>query len=132
MAIERQVDEAREAVPNPAGVKVQLCRAERVRQIAEEWVGTTFVEKNQDYGNSYIVAAQTLELWFPEGVMLDTPLKTTYYQLLVRMLDKLLRTANLVLRQGEEKVKDEKAYVTIADNGVYSFMAAEVLKHGLD
>jgi hypothetical protein len=107
-------------------------RGHRVHDIAQEWVGTTFVEKNADYGNSYIIAAETLRLWFPAGVMLDTQLKTTFYQLLVRMLDKLIRTSNLVLRQGTEMCKDEKAYVTIADNGVYSFMAAEVLKHGLD
>jgi hypothetical protein len=111
---------------------LELSRAERVHAIAQEWVGTTFVDKNTDYGNSYIVAAETLRLWFPDGVVLDTLLKTTYYQLLVRMLDKLIRTTNLVLRQGTECVQDEKAYVTIADNGVYSFMAAEVLKHGVE
>lgn len=108
-----------------------VCRTERVRQLVDEWVGQTFVKKNQDYGNSYIVAARTLELWFPEGVLLNTPLKTAFYQILTRMLDKLLRTSNLVLRQEEEKVTDEKAYATLADNGVYSFMAAEILKCGM-
>lgn len=107
-------------------------RAEAVHDIARQWVGTTFVEKNADYGNSYILAAETLQLWFPGGVLLDSGIKTTFYQLLVRMLDKLIRTSNLVLRQGTEMVKDEKAYVTIADNGVYSFMAAEVLKNGVE
>lgn len=110
----------------------QPCRAERVAKIAAEWMGQTFVDKNKDYGNSYIVAAQTLELWFPEGVYLDTPLKTAFYQLLTRMLDKLLRTANLVLRAEKEQVADEKAYQTLADNGVYSFMAAEILQSGMD
>ena len=104
-------------------------RAERVRQIAEEWIGDTFVKKNNDYGNSYILAGNTIKMWFPDGLVLDSHIKVTYFQLLTRMLDKLIRTSNLVLRSKTEQVADEKAYQTIADNGVYSFMTAELLLH---
>lgn len=103
-------------------------RAERVKDIAGSWIGDTFVQKNTDYGSSYILAGETIELWFPEGVTLDSQLKVIFFQLLTRMLDKLIRTSNLVLRGKAELVEDEKAYQTIADNGVYSFMTAELLK----
>lgn len=106
-------------------------RAQRVQDIAQQWVGTTFVEKNSDYGNSYIVAGETIKLWFPDGINLDTQLKMTFFQLLTRMLDKLMRVSNLILRGKENKVSDEKAYQTIADNGVYSFMAAEICLNGV-
>jgi hypothetical protein len=107
-------------------------RAERVKDIAKDWVGDLFVKKNRDYGNSYIVAGQTLQLWFPEGVVLDTQLKITFFQILVRMIDKILRTANLILKGVEPEVAEEKAYQTIADNGVYSFMMAEICLNGVE
>jgi hypothetical protein len=107
-------------------------RAERVKEIAGQWVGDTFVQKNRDYGNSYIVAGQTIQLWFPEGVILDSQLKITFFQILVRMLDKVLRTSNLILRSKDPEVDEEKAYQTIADNGVYSFMLAEICLNGVD
>jgi hypothetical protein len=95
-------------------------------------MGETFVAKNEDYGNSHILSGKTIDLWFPEGIVLDTPLKKVFMGLLTRMLDKLIRTSNLVLRGTEEQVKDEKAYQTIGDNGVYSFMAAEAILNGVD
>lgn len=107
-------------------------RPERVKAIAEQWIGETFVQKNTDYGSSYTLAGDTIRLWFPEGISLDSTLKVTYFQLLTRMLDKLIRASNLVLRALPATVKDEKAYQTIADNGVYSFMAAELLCNGPD
>lgn len=110
----------------------KISRAQRVKDIAGQWIGDTFVQKNNDYGNSYIIAAETIQLWFPEGVSLDSPLKITFFQLLTRMLDKMIRTSNLILRSKTNEVEDEKAYQTIADNGVYSFMTAEVCLHGVD
>jgi hypothetical protein len=107
-------------------------RAHRVKDIAGQWIGDTFVQKNADYGNSYIIAGKTIELWFPEGVSLDSPLKITFFQLLTRMLDKMIRTSNLILRSRTNEVEDEKAYQTIADNGVYSFMTAEICLNGVD
>lgn len=113
-------------------VRAAKPRVERVIKLSQEWLGQTFVAKNQDYGDSYVLTGKTVDLWFPEGVMLNTPLRKTYFGLLIRMLDKLIRTSNLVLRGNEEQVKDEKAYQTIADNGVYSFMTAEVLLNGVE
>lgn len=107
-------------------------RAKRVQEIAQQWIGETFVQKNQDYGCSYIIAGQTIDLWFPEGIVLDSQLKITFFQLLTRMLDKLVRTSNLILRSKPNEVEDEKAYQTIADNGVYSFIAAEICLNGVE
>jgi len=107
-------------------------RAKRVQEIAQRWVGETFVQKNLDYSDSYIVAARTINLWFPEGLSLDSPLKIAFFQLLTRMLDKMLRTSNLVLRGRNPEVDSEKAYQTIADNGVYSFMTAEACLSGVE
>ncbi len=112
----------------PVGPK----RVERVAAISQKWMGETFIQKNQDYGCSYIVAARTIEMWFPEGLNLDSSLKITFFQLLTRMLDKMIRTANLVLRGKDPEVDDEKAYQTMADNGVYSFMTAEICLNGAD
>ena len=112
-------------------VSAPASRTDRVQELATQWMSKVFVNKNTDYGNSYILCVRTLRLWFPEGVALDTELKTAYYQLLVRMLDKLIRASNLVLCNLRNRVKDEKAYETMADNAVYSFMTAEVLKYGL-
>jgi len=108
-----------------------MSRSSEVQAICREWIDTMAV-KNADYGDSHILSGQTLNLWFPDGVPLDTPLKHAFYGLLTRMLDKLIRTANLVLRERTEQVQDEKAYQTIGDNGLYSFMAAELLLHGVD
>ena len=92
-----------------------------------EW-SHTFKAKNSDYGSSYILAAQTVQLWFPEGVTLNSEIKQVYFGLLVRMLDKLLRASNLILRDSQAQVKDEKAYQTLGDLGAYGFMAAEAVK----
>jgi len=107
-------------------------RATRVQEMAQQWIGETFIQKNLDYGNSYVVAGKTIELWFPEGVNLDSPLKITFFQLLTRMLDKILRVSNLILRGKDPGIDNEKAYQTIADNGVYSFMTAEICLNGVD
>jgi hypothetical protein len=107
-------------------------RAAKVLEISKVWLNDTFVAKNLDYGSSYVLTGTTINLWFPEGIVLDSPVKHVFMGLLTRMLDKLIRTSNLVLRAKKEQVADEKAYVTMGDLGVYGFMTAELLKNGLD
>lgn len=107
----------------------RMTRNEAVVEIVKEWLDT-FVEKNTDYGSSYLLTGRTIALWFPDGVVLDSPFKMIYYGMLTRMLDKMMRASNLVLRGVSEKVKDEKAYVTMGDLGNYAFMTAELLKNG--
>jgi hypothetical protein len=105
---------------------------QRVLDIAKMWLNDTFVAKNSDYGASYILTGKTIQLWFPDGFSLNSPVKHAYLGLLTRMLDKLIRTSNLILRGREGLVEDEKAYVTMGDLGVYGFMTAELLKNGID
>jgi hypothetical protein len=116
---------------NGAKKELAMTRSEAVREISKEWLNDTFVAKNVDYGSSYMLSGETLRLWFPDGILIDSPLKCVFMGLLTRMLDKLIRTSNLILRAKAEQVADEKAYVTMGDLGVYGFMTAEVLKNGI-
>jgi len=68
-------------------------------------------------------------LWFPQGVALNTTRKFIMFGLIVRMLDKLIRTAHLELTVEEDKV-GEASSETFGDLGVYSFMAAAVTLDG--
>jgi hypothetical protein len=108
-----------------------MTRNEAVVALVNEW-SATFLDKNADYGSSYLLTGQTLALWFPEGIVIDSPLKMIFVGLLTRMLDKLMRASNLVLRGKKEQVVDEKAYVTMGDLGNYGFMTAELLKNGVE
>ena len=88
-----------------------------------EWVNM-FKSKNSNYGHSWLLTGETLSLWFPDGVKLDTPRKLVVHGLITRMLDKIIRAAHLELTEENDKV-GEKAAETFRDLGVYGFMAAE-------
>lgn len=103
-------------------------RAERVLEYFEKWA-STFQAKNQDYGSSYTLTGETLSLWFPNGVVLDTETKHMFYGLLIRMLDKLLRASNLVFSSKGAAIESEKVDETMGDLGAYGFMTAEVVKN---
>jgi len=107
-----------------------MTRIESVIALSQEWLNDVFVAKNKDYGASYLLTGKTIALWFPQGIVLDSSFKMIYLGMLTRMLDKLIRVSNLVLRSVPEQVKDEKAYVTMGDLGNYAFMTAELLKNG--
>jgi len=79
-------------------------------------------DKNDNYGNSWLLSGQTLALWFPQGLKLTTTRQQIMHGLVVRMLDKLLRASNLELAGEPDKV-GEKASETFFDLGVYAFMA---------
>ena len=81
-----------------------------------------YKDKNQNYGNSWLLSGETLHMWFPKGLVLDNERKQIMHGLVVRMLDKLLRAANLELTATQDLV-GEKASETFFDLGVYAFMA---------
>ena len=93
-----------------------------VPDIMEAWTNT-FRNKNSNYGNSWLLTGQTISLWFPQGVKLDTVRKQVVHGLLTRMLDKIIRFAHLELLGEDDKV-GEKSAETVGDLGVYGFMAS--------
>jgi hypothetical protein len=95
-----------------------------VPDIMEAWT-STFRNKNSNYGNSWLLTGQTISLWFPQGVNLDTVRKQIVHGLLTRMLDKIIRFAHLELLGEADKV-GEKSSETVGDLGVYGFMASAI------
>jgi hypothetical protein len=49
--------------------------------------------------------------------------------LLVRMLDKMLKGANLRFKNGRQAAKDGKTSDTLDDLGIYSLMWADLVEH---
>jgi len=90
--------------------------------VLEQWTAT-YKKKNANYGNSWLLSGQTMSLWFPQGITLDTPRKFIMHGLIVRMLDKLIRAAHIELTSEKDKV-GELSSDTFGDLGVYSFMAS--------
>lgn len=97
-----------------------------VLDIMQQW-SNTYKDKNANYGASWLLSAQTLSLWFPEGLKIDSTRKFIMFGLLVRMLDKIIRAAHLELTTEKDKV-GEASSDTFSDLGVYSFMAAAAAK----
>jgi hypothetical protein len=87
----------------------------------EEWTAT-YKAKNENYGNSWLLTGQILSLAFPQGVVLDTTRKFIVIGMVTRMLDKILRYANLELTAETDKV-GEKSSESAFDLGVYGFMS---------
>lgn len=97
-----------------------------VPKIMELWTAT-FRNKNSNYGNSWLLTGQTLAMWFPNGILLDTVRKQIVHGLITRMLDKIIRFAHLELLCEKDKV-GEKSSETVGDLGVYGFMASALTK----
>jgi hypothetical protein len=95
--------------------------ARAVVKMMERWTDT-YRKKNQNYGNSWQLTGQILALAFPNGVMLDTPRKFIVIGMVTRMLDKILRYANLELTTETDRV-GEKSSESAFDLGVYGFMS---------
>lgn len=93
--------------------------------VFDRW-SETYKEKNSNYGSSWLLTGETLSLWFPEGVTVDTPRKFIVLGLVVRMLDKLIRVSNLELTGEVDKV-GEKSVDTFGDLGTYGYMAAAMV-----
>lgn len=97
-------------------------RAEAVVKIMEQWT-ETFRKKNSNYGNSWLLTGQTIALWFPQGIKIDSPRKFIMFGLITRMLDKIIRAAQLELTAEPDRV-GEKSSESFGDLGVYGFMSA--------
>lgn len=93
-----------------------------VTKIMERWTDT-YRNKNSNYGNSWLLTGQTMALWFPQGLKIDTPRKFIMFGLTVRMLDKIIRAAHLELTTEQDKV-GEKSSESFGDLGVYGFMSS--------
>lgn len=78
----------------------------RFQEIAQE-IGKLVEEKNAAYGNSYIVTAEALKLYYPEGI---EPSQYTDALLIVRISDKIARIANRKDAFGESPYRDIAGY----------------------
>ena len=87
-----------------------------------------YTAKNKDYGNSYIVCGKILHQIIGSNPKLDSPTKWAEIALLVRMIDKLCRVANLRFVADSIRVRDESASQTLQDNSIYSQMWAELVE----
>ena len=93
-----------------------------VSGIMGQWADI-YKKKNANYGAAWLLSGQTMSLWFPQGVTIDTPRKFIMFGLTVRMLDKIIRAAHLELTVEKDKV-GEKSSESYGDLGVYGFMSA--------
>ena len=98
---------------------------ERVKKMFDE-KKDLFADKNSNYGCSYIKAGEILELLLGgRELKLKTHKDHIAYQIITRKLDKLVRYVNLRFGGEVDKV-GEKCAETMADDGVYSLMLAEM------
>ena len=95
---------------------------EQVFSAMDKW-RETFGKKNCNYGDSWLLTGQTIDLWFPDGLELNTVRRHIMYGLITRMLDKLIRLAHLELAGVPDEV-GEASSETAGDLGVYGLMAS--------
>jgi len=98
--------------------------SDRVPDVIQSWLDT-YKNKNSNYGAAWLLTGQTLALWFPQGINLNTTRRQIVHGLIVRMLDKIIRFAHLELLGEPDKV-GEQSSETSGDSGVYGFMASAV------
>ena len=88
-----------------------------------------FKHKNRDYGEAYLRVGEILNALFPEGLLIKGEQKFSELGLLVRMLDKMFKGANLRFKNGRQAAKDGKTSDTLDDLGIYSLMWADLVEH---
>ena len=87
-----------------------------------------FIKKNENYGCSYLKSAEIINLILEGHILnLETIDDHVAYQLITRMMDKIIRFCNLRFTSQEDKV-EEKLTDTASDLSVYSLMLAELEK----
>lgn len=106
-------------------VKKKVSRKDKILSLFDERK-TIFEKKNSDYGEAYIRSGELFEKIFPEGITLKTWKDHCSYQLMIRKMDKLLRYINLRFNQKSSPEVLESISDTLGDDGVYSFMLAEL------
>lgn len=98
--------------------------SDAVVDIMGRWAGI-YKKKASNYGKSWLLIGPTLHLWFPDGIKLKGPRMYIMMGMLTRMLDKVIRFAQIELNGESDKVGEASAE-TLGDLGTYSFMAASV------
>lgn len=88
----------------------------------------TFVQKNLDYGSSFLTAGEVDDVLDPGDGPFDTAREANLYKLFTRIQDKDQRFYNLVFANADDKV-GEKPAETAGDAGVYWFMSEWLLRH---
>ena len=84
-----------------------------------------FLDKNHDYGDSYIKTGKLLNELVPEGIKLNTWKDHCEYQILIRKMDKLIRYINVKYKDSKTKV-NECLSETLCDDALYCFMLAQL------
>lgn len=87
----------------------------------------TFVEKNLDYGSSFLTAGQVEQVLDQGGGPFESERQANLYKLFTRLQDKNQRFYNLVFGGGDDHV-GEAAMDTAVDAAVYWFMVAWLLQ----
>jgi len=85
-----------------------------------------FIKKNENYSSSYLKYTEIIELILEnKELKLKTNNDHVSYQLITRIMDKLIRFCNLRFTDQEDKV-GEKLQDTISDLAVYSLILSEL------
>lgn len=89
-----------------------------------------FKEKNSDYGCSYVKAGEIFGI-IAEGkpIVIDSREKQIIYQILVRIVDKLVRIINLTFFS--KSLVNESIAETAGDLGVYALMLEGQVNYAL-
>lgn len=88
----------------------------------------TFVEKNLDYGSSFLTAGEVDAILGGEEGPFDSSREANLYKLFTRIQDKDQRFYQQVFCNGDNRV-DESAAETAGDAGVYWFMVEWLLRN---
>lgn len=88
---------------------------------------STFVGKSLDYGSSYQLIGDTLDMWFPSGVWIDEPEEHAFHGIFVRMLEKMVRIKNLAYSKDVAAI-NEGVDDSLKDLATYALMAAQIAR----
>lgn len=91
----------------------------------------TFVQKNLDYGSSFLTAGEMDDIMDTGDGPFDSAEEANLYKLFTRIQDKDQRFYNLVFCQNPDQVGEAPAE-TAGDAGVYWFMIEWLLRYGND
>jgi len=108
--------------------KARGTRSKRVAKVMEEGV-KLFSNKNDDYGDAYVLASDVMQILVPDKSKVVTRTQQIVYHNMYVIVCKLLRACNLLFNEkfGEQKVNDEAIADSLRDGGVYFNMIAEVV-----
>jgi hypothetical protein len=95
-----------------------------VPELIEEH-GETYEKKNEDYGDSWRLVGPALYVMMnQESVVLDSPEDWTRVSLYVRRMDKMIRSLQMEMSDGNE-FNYESVMDTHGDESIYAVMAEQ-------